>query len=59
MKAKVIALFAVSLFSLSALALTGSSCCTKGAKCCPGSCCKSSCCQSGSSCCPGDCCGGK
>lgn len=59
MKTKVLALIATSLFSLSALALTGASCCKPGAKCCPGSCCGASCCQSGSSCCPGDCCGGK
>jgi hypothetical protein len=57
MKAKMIAVLAMSLISLSTLALTGASCCTRGAQCCPGACCaKSSCCQGQGSCCPGDCC---
>lgn len=56
MKTKVFALLAVSLFSLSALAVTGAACCRKVASCCSGSCCGQSCCQQQSSCCPGDCC---
>lgn len=53
MKAKILAIVATSLFSLSALALTGASCCQSGAKCSPGSCGAS--CGQGQSCCPGDC----
>ncbi|MGA7887272.1 MAG: hypothetical protein WCA44_16145 [Acidobacteriaceae bacterium] len=40
MKTKLFAVLATSLFSLSALAaVAGNACCTKNAKCCPGTCC--------------------
>ena len=56
MKYKLFAVIVLALSSLSAVALTGQSCCDPGAKCC-GSCCGASCCEKGSACCPGDCCG--
>ena len=58
MRFKLLAVLALSLSSLSALALTGD-CCKSGAKCCQASCCGASCCHPGSSCCAGDCCARK
>jgi len=60
MKFKLFAVLVLGLSSLSALAITGDSCCKPDAKCCSGSCCASSCCQSDAKCCPsGDCCAKK
>jgi len=58
MKFKLFAVIVLAMSSLSALALTGDSCCKQGAKCC-GDCCGTSCCQPGSPCCPDDCCAKK
>lgn len=61
MKTRILTFVAMSVISLSTLALSGANCCTKAAKCChPGSCCNMSCCQGSDSCCPsGDCCAQK
>jgi hypothetical protein len=55
MKAKAFALIAASLFTLSALAATGS----KDAKTSPGNCCGQSCPHHQCSCCPGGSCSHK
>ena len=59
MKAKIFAIVAASLFSLSALAVTGAACCKPGSACCKpdASCCQRS--QAQSAGCPGDCCSHK
>lgn len=59
MKAKVFALIATSLFTVSALAASGAACCKPGSACCRpnASCCPSN--HTSSPQCTGDCCGRK